>query len=567
VKHCVQCQNDLPDSAVHCVYCGAKQPVAAAVAAAGARTVMGYPGMAGDMARQGGAPPAAGPAGKGRPGNVSGFEATQPLSNDRFREGPPPGRDPGMNYGGAPAGFGGPAPAARGHAPQPGYGPPPGPMGPQQPGPQRHAPHEPQHGFGPPDQGFGPGPRPGSQPQQPPQAWGPPPHQQGNRGYGPPDQGFGPGPQGFGPPPDPRFDPGPQAPRPGSQPQNPAWGPPPQHQGYGPPDQGYGPQHGFGPPPSGSGFSPVHGPGPIGPQHHAYGAPPPMGFNHRPETELVAPLRPPYLASESARRMSSPAEPWNESLKTLMLVFGVLLVACFVAPWAVQPGETTFAWTWLSGELPISIKMVPILFLATGLLSVLLGALPLAALMRGFFAAGIGLAPIIYQTLVPAFNWRELIGLVGGVVLISGLLVRSQYTDALIGRTLATVGAVLVLLPLLIPIGEAVPLVELFKLVGAGSAQAAVAGIVGLVPVVLAVLAFLVWLPPPGRAGAHILAWTLIMWPLVAAIVTWLLGENLGDALKANLSGILYAPLAAMAWTALTGYGTATVIGKQLEHH
>jgi hypothetical protein len=292
-----------------------------------------------------------------------------------------------------------------------------------------------------------------------------------------------------------------------------------------------------------------------------------MGFHQpRPETELVAPLRPPYLASEAARRVSSPMEPWSESLKTLMLVFGVLLVACFVAPWIVQPGETTFSWTILSSEASATEKVVPVLFLATGVLAVVLGALPLAAVARGFAAAGIGLAPIVYLLVAPAFDWRSLLGVLGAVTLISGLLVRSQYTGALAGRLLATVGAICVLLRFLIPENEAIELVEYFKVIGQAEAQAKVAAMIQIVPAVLAVIAFLVWLPPPGRAGAHVLAWILIAWPLASSIALWLLRGNLGAELKAGLHIILYVPLAQMAWSALTGYGVASVTGKQLEH-
>jgi hypothetical protein len=570
VKRCVQCQNDLPDTAVHCVYCGAKQPaVPAPVAGPGARTVMGYPGMANDVARQAGGPPPGAPAGKraGAPNQVSGYDATQPLANDRFRD----GRDGFGNHGAAPpAGGFGPAPGrgpqgfdpgpqhGMGGGPQPrGYAPPPGMM-------------DPPRGYGPPQggPGFGPGPGP-----QGPQHGGPYP---GPQGFGPPQQqGFGPPPQhGFGQPPsDPAFALGP---RPGSQPQpqQHGYGPPPQQHGYGPPPQqhGYGspqgdpafaaPQHLYGPQPAGSGFSPMHGPGP---QQHGYG-PPPAGFHPRPETELVAPLRPPYLSAESLRPGSIRNEPWGESLKTLMLVFGVLLIACFVAPWSVLPGKTTFSWTQLTGDMPVSVKIVPILFLATGVLAVLFGALPLGTTARGFASAGIGLAPILFHAVIPEFDWRSLIGLVGAVTLVSGLVVRAHYPGETIGRLLATIGAICVLLQVLIPEGGSVPLVLLFKAIGQGSGQMTVIAIVNLLPVVLALLAFLVWLPPPGRAGAHIMAWAWIALPVVSAIATWMASGNLGDTLKTSLAAIIYVPLAIAAWTALTGYGVATVVGKQMEH-
>ena len=231
-----------------------------------------------------------------------------------------------------------------------------------------------------------------------------------------------------------------------------------------------------------------------------------------------------------------------------------------------KPGATTFSWSILTSDASTSAKVVPILFVVTGALAILLGALPLATLVRGFAAAGIGLAPIVYQAIAPSFDWRQLISVVGAVTLVSGLLVRSQYTGAIAGRLLATVGVICSLLPLLIPEGGAVPLVQMFKVLGQGTAQHKVGAILALMPIVLAVLALLVWLPAPGRAGAHILAWLLIVWPLVASIGMWLLAGELGANLKSNLYGILYMPMAAMAWAGLTGYGVATITGKQLEH-
>src|SRR5690606_17595609 len=332
------------------------------------------------------------------------------------------------------------------------------------------------------------------------------------------------------------------------------WGP---RLGLGPgPD--YGQPHG-GP---GSGRPPGMGPGP------GYGPPPggPGGYgppmpNRHPETEPVRALRPPYIAD----RGGVPGEPWAESLKTLMLVFGVLLVACFVAPWKVVPGQTVFSWTILGSEGPASMKILPILLAATGVLAVVLGALPLATLPRGFAAAGIGLVPVVYGAVSPPLVWQELLGVIGAVTLVAGLLIRSQYTGAILGRLLATVGALCMLLPLLVPEGGAVPLVEAFK--GLGSNRT-IAALLLIVPALLALVSLLVWLPPPGRAGAHVIAWIVIVWPLLAGVLMWInAGESagMGAALKSNLDGFLYIPMAGMAWGALVGYGVATVAGKQLE--
>jgi hypothetical protein len=92
-----------------------------------------------------------------------------------------------------------------------------------------------------------------------------------------------------------------------------------------------------------------------------------------------------------------------------------------------------------------------------------------------------------------------------------------------------------------------------------------VAALILLVPALLALASLLVWLPPPTGAGALVLAWIFIVWPLAAAILMWLSAGNVGANLKVNLDGILYVPMATMAWSALIGYGVATVAGKQLE--
>ena len=248
-----------------------------------------------------------------------------------------------------------------------------------------------------------------------------------------------------------------------------------------------------------------------------------------------------------------------------MLVFGVLLVACFVAPWRVEPGHTIFSWTILGTEgVPASMKVLPILFAVTGVLSVVLGALPLATQVRAFAAAGIGLAPTIYGVVDPPFVWQELISVIGLITLVAGLLIRSQYTGAMLGRLLTTIGVVCVLLPLLIPEGGGdPPLIGAFKMLGTNHT---VPAIILIFPALLALVSLLVWLPGPGHAGAHIIAWIWIVWPLVASILGLIQGENIGAALKSSLDGFLYVPMAMMSWAALVGYGVASAAGKQLEH-
>ncbi len=259
-----------------------------------------------------------------------------------------------------------------------------------------------------------------------------------------------------------------------------------------------------------------------------------------------------------------------------MLVFGVLLVACFVAPWAVGGEKTVFSWTQLGVEgIPWSQKLIPILMIATGIISVGLGALKLSITNRAFAATGIGLAPLLYQIVNQStFVWQVAVGGVAGVVLVSGLVLRSRYPEAKIGRMLATIGALGVIALYLIPSHGAMPIKGLFTNLGDLPGKAKLipivgmggAGIVaGLIPLLLTVAAFAVWMPAPGRAGSGALAWTILFWGLVASIVGLLVGPEVVASLKSGLSQVFYMPIAQAAWMSLACFGIAGVIGSQID--
>jgi hypothetical protein len=349
---------------------------------------------------------------------------------------------------------------------------------------------------------------------QPPQGYGQPP-----QGYGQPPQGYGQPPQGYGQPP----------------------------QGYGQPPQGYGP-----------------------PQAMAGMANPPMAYNPMAEmTEQVR--RPPYGNAPHAGSATAPFEPWADALKTLMLVFGVLLVACFVAPWGVGEGRTLFSWSLFTlDDAPGKAKVIPILFIATGLASVVLGAAPVPTLGRGIAAALLGAMPMLYFVLAGAMaapgssiEWQALVQVLGGIALLPGLVLRSRYTVSMLSRLLVTAGVVLVLLPRLIPDGGQMPLVAMFKALNASKIDLGV--LAHLLHTLLVLLCLLAWLPGPGRGPSIVFAWILLAWPLLESIAP-LLGKDGAMALiKSQLFVFFYIPLAGMAWFSLVGFGGATVLGKQLE--
>jgi hypothetical protein len=258
-----------------------------------------------------------------------------------------------------------------------------------------------------------------------------------------------------------------------------------------------------------------------------------------------------------------------------MLVFGVLLIACFVAPWAVGGDKTVFSWSIFSGEgVPWSAKLLPILLAATGVVAVALGAIKLSVTSRAFAATGIGLAPILYFVVSP-FVWQGAVGAVGAVMLVSGLIVRSRFPEAKMGRIVATIGVLAILALYLIPSNGAMPIKGLIDAISAMPGKAKVlpiigmagaGGLAGLLPLLLTLLGLLVWLKGPGKAGTNTLAWTILFWGLVASVAALLVSGAVIDTLKSGLFAILYLPLAQVAWMSLACFGIAGVLGSQLDN-
>jgi hypothetical protein len=310
-------------------------------------------------------------------------------------------------------------------------------------------------------------------------------------------------------------------------------------------------------------------PGMMGPPPGMMGPPPGMA---RPGTDQVRPLQaPPYLASQTAARMGAPVEPWAGSLKLIGIIFGALLVICFVVPWGVGGGKTVFSWTGFSHQ-PTEAKVMIFMIVGTGVLAILLATLPLATLGRGLGIAALGLAPILYAVFgtgkIP--KWNVLVVLFGTLTLVSGLLIRAQYRGSIVGRLMATVGALAVIATLLIPTaasGDKVPLVTAFKGLGDAPGKYKLLSIVALLPFLLALLSLLVWLPASTSAGGTVIAWFWIPLGLVTGILTWVVtSRNPDQEIKMMLSSLFWIPIATMAWTAFVGYGIATAVGKQLEH-
>ncbi len=335
-----------------------------------------------------------------------------------------------------------------------------------------------------------------------------------------------------------------------------------------------GPPGGFQQPPMGGppgGFQqpPMGGP-PGGFQQPPMGGPPggfqqPMGGMPQPGMPYG---QPPYLASRSAARAGAPFEPFNDGLRTCLIIFGVLLLAAFVVPMTIKPAMT-FRWDALKGEGDALAKFDQIYLAAAGVLALVFGLVPLATVPRGALAAVLGVVPLtiglVNHLKGPKVEWQVLVGFVGALTLVAGLLLRNEYRSAVLGRILATVGALTILLPLLVPHGGVIPIKGVFTMLTDAPGKAKVGAIIALLPAVLAVASLLVWLPAPSSAGAKVIAWLFILLGVIAGYTMLLVNGHLADVLKASPNTALLSGWVTAAWSALLGYGLATVFGKNLE--
>ena len=331
--------------------------------------------------------------------------------------------------------------------------------------------------------------------------------------------------------------------------------------GYGQPQPGYGqPQPGYGQPQPGYG-QPQPGYGQPSP---GYGAPAPLGI-HSPQQSTPAPL--PAVQQSYRPAMGSaarPIEPWKDTLKFMMFVWGGVALAAFVTPVMTDP--MAFNWDAII-DAPGKAKVLPLIWAAVAVLSIAFAAIPMATMPRGALALVLGLAGILTPFAIAGGigEWQKFIQLVGMMCLVPGLLVRHEYVESMLARVLVTIGVVCTLLPYLVPDHGQIPLVMVFKaLINAGSGMEIV--IIALAQIVLAVVCLMVWMPGPATAGAKYLAWAVLLLPVVAIVLTILGGRgDVGDIITKTPGMFLAAWVPALVYGVLLGYGGATVIGKQLE--
>jgi hypothetical protein len=292
---------------------------------------------------------------------------------------------------------------------------------------------------------------------------------------------------------------------------------------------------------------------------------------------------PPYVApSHATNRGARPIDPFKDTLRTQLFIWGGILLACFAVPISLSPMIGMWDGV-IHGEG--TAKLMPLLLVAVGLLSIVIAAIPMATAPRGLIATLLALAGILVPMFViaPALpEWQGLLSIFGTILLVPALLARNEYTESPLPRILITVGALAALAPFLVPQNGRIPLVELFRLLIdlPGAPKILVAVLIGYVLVL--VLSLLAWMPAPATAGAKVLAWVLLLFPLIVTAVAIVLSGGDGIDFERNLNSLVLgwaygapgkndasAVIAAFglgsAYLAISSYGLASVVGKKLE--
>jgi hypothetical protein len=322
----------------------------------------------------------------------------------------------------------------------------------------------------------------------------------------------------------------------------------------GPPMGGHGPNPGMGGPPM--------GPGPMGP-----GGPAPMP--PRPHPITGAPN--PYMIQKPPRP-NRPVEPWKDSLRLQMFIWGGVLILAFLTPLTIEPG-LTFQWDTII-DAPGIAKLDPLLIASVGLLGILLAIIPTSPPPRGLVAGLLGATGVLLSPLIHIFTGKgdfglgtvlQLCILLSPILLVPGLLLRNEYRDSIMPRILVMIGVLLVLAAYLIPVNDKMALVQAFDILADAEGKEKVGGILELLPLLYALMSLLVWLPAPGSGIGKVTAWLWITLPALNLIVELLLGGHIGDVVKGQPYAALMSWAPISSYLVFTGYGFATVFGKQLE--
>jgi hypothetical protein len=319
------------------------------------------------------------------------------------------------------------------------------------------------------------------------------------------------------------------------------------------------------------------GPGPMGP---GMGMPPGPGMGMPPGPAPIPSAAPPYLASRTAARAGRPIEPWKDTLRLMMMIWGGALLAAFMVPVVTKPDVGFWFQVIIDGEG--TQKLIPLIMAAVGLLSLVLAFIPMSPSPRGLIAGLLGLTGILVPVLLGLskgeFGFGQiltLINLVGMLAIIPGLLLRSEYQDSIMPRIMVTIGALCILVGYLIPQNDSIPLVEAFKVLIDAPGGLKVTALIILLPAILALVSLLVWLPAPGSAGSTVFAWLWICSGALLLYTLLIVSGDIGKAVERSPYTALVGWVGGLSekgfsipgatYLALVGWGFATVLGKKLE--
>jgi hypothetical protein len=308
---------------------------------------------------------------------------------------------------------------------------------------------------------------------------------------------------------------------------------------------------------------------------------PMMGGYGQPQPMMPGPQgqRPQYLASQSAARDMAPTEPWAGSLRGMMILFGLILIATVALPLSLSP--MAFMWQILTTGASIQAKLWPLVLAAGGFLALLFGLLPVPTAARGIVAAIVGLLPFIVMVIVGSpggggrlpmlggGDWQGYAILAGLILAPTGLLIRSQYRSSGLGRLLPLIGCGVIIAAFVVPVGGSMPIVEMLKHFGSGGVAALLTNVWGLALPVAAALGLLMSLMPSSTSGGTgLFAWIIMSWFFGVMLLTMVIAPILGGG---SVGGLAQSPagiamiLDFLAWPVLAAYGLATTFGKSLE--
>jgi len=294
---------------------------------------------------------------------------------------------------------------------------------------------------------------------------------------------------------------------------------------------------------------------------------PPMGApNYHPASQP-----PPFAHVNTAARIGRPIEPWKDTLRLMMFIWGAALLVAFAVPTVVDP--LAFSWdTILNGKG--TEKLPPLIMAAVGLLSIAIAGIPTSPAPRGMFAAMLGLTGVLVPLFLPGMpDWKVLASLGGMFLLLPGLFLRTEYRESIAPRVMITLGVLACLAMFLVPENGEVPLVNQFDHLVHAPGKAKIDPILTVTYIALLVLTLLAWLPSPSTGGAIVFAWVLIAWPVIVLLTSLLVSDSIGPAISKTPGRVLQqaiagggiAFMAGVAYAVLIGYGIATLVGKKLE--